>query len=231
MRNSDGTELPEIVGELGAKVYSTYFVGRGDQEWALAHPEQRTRVYLMSERIPATRNGELAINLMTGWFAEQVTPDLTCDVTRWWQVIDRSTGQTVPTADWRVEGEGVDTSVLIANAQRGHVYTVNFLATQVWDPHPDVQLHHQQLGGRPDPHQALPTTCATLRPGSTPRGPLRPGWMPTPRSMWSGSPRSSTTSPWFSEPTARSASSTGSATPRPSRCRRWKPSRRSTATG
>ncbi len=38
MRNSDGTELPGIVSELATQVYSTYFVGRGDNAWADAHP-------------------------------------------------------------------------------------------------------------------------------------------------------------------------------------------------
>lgn len=134
VRNSDGTELPELVKELDAKVYSTYFVGRGDQEWALSHPEQRTRVYLMSERTPALADGTLSIPLLTGWFTEQVAADTECDVKRWWQVIDRTTGQTVSAADWRITGVGTGIAVELDSAVRGHVYTVNFLAVQVWDP-------------------------------------------------------------------------------------------------
>lgn len=134
VRNSDGTELPELVHELATKVYATYFVGRGDQQWALAHPEQRTRAYLMSERTLALTDGVLEVPLMTAWFADQVTPDLDCDVTRWWQVIDRSTGETVQPSDWAVTGQGTETTVVISNALRGHIYTVNFLAVQVWDP-------------------------------------------------------------------------------------------------
>ena len=34
VRNSDGTELPEWVDRAFAKVYSTYFPARGDEEWA-----------------------------------------------------------------------------------------------------------------------------------------------------------------------------------------------------
>ncbi len=95
VRNSDGTDLPEIVGELAAKVYATYFVGRGDQEWADAHPGELTRSYLMSERTPALADGDLEVPLMAGWYALQVAPDLGCDVDRWWQVIDRTTGETL----------------------------------------------------------------------------------------------------------------------------------------
>lgn len=134
VRNSDGTELPGLVKELAAKVYSTYFVGRGDQEWADAHPGERTRVYLMSDRTPALVDGELAINLMQSWYALQVAPDVDCDVARWWQVIDRTTGDTIAPDHWTLTGEGTDAVVTIANAQRGHVYTVDFLAVQVWDP-------------------------------------------------------------------------------------------------
>ncbi|QXT62856.1 1,3-beta-galactosyl-N-acetylhexosamine phosphorylase [Tessaracoccus palaemonis] len=134
VRNSDGTELPAIVGELAAKVYATYFVGRGDQEWADAHPSELTRSYLMSERTPALADGDLEIPLMAGWYALQVTPDLGCDVDRWWQVIDRTTGETLPPGTWRVSGEGADTVVTVTGAVAGHVYTVDFLAVQTWDP-------------------------------------------------------------------------------------------------
>lgn len=147
VRNSDGTELPELVKDLDAKVYATYFVGRGDQEWALAHPAHRTRVYLMSDRVPAAADGELSIPLMTGWFAEQVTPDLDCDLARWWQVIDRTTGDTVPAGLWRVEGSGADTIVRLATARAGHVYTVNFLAVQTWDP---TQMYNYLTNGWAD---------------------------------------------------------------------------------
>ena len=54
VRNSDGTELPGIVSELATKVYSTYFVGRGDNTWADAHPQEATRIFLMSDRVTAT---------------------------------------------------------------------------------------------------------------------------------------------------------------------------------
>lgn len=132
VRNSDGTELPELVNELAVKVYETYFVGRGDQAWADAHPEQRTRIYLMSERTPALAEGELAIDIMAPWFAQQVTPDAGCDLARWWQVIDRTEARTIPAEQWRLESDGH--TVVLTGAQAGHVYTVNFLAEQVWDP-------------------------------------------------------------------------------------------------
>lgn len=147
VRNSDGTRLPESATQLGATVYATYFVGRGDQEWALAHPECRTRVYLSSARTPAPECGELRIAVMAQWLAEQVDPDLDCDVSRWWQVIDRTTGATVEPARWRVEGTGATTEVVLDDPVPFHVYTVGFLAYQNWDP---TQMYNYLTNGWQD---------------------------------------------------------------------------------
>ncbi|MDO5735819.1 MAG: 1,3-beta-galactosyl-N-acetylhexosamine phosphorylase [Propionibacteriaceae bacterium] len=132
VRNSDGTWLPEITSELGVKVYETYFPARGNQEFALAHLDARPRFYLMSPRIAAPADGALEIDIMRGYLALQVTPDMT-DFTRWWEVIDRTTGDVVEVDGWSVSGDGPDTVVTIAAPEPFHVYTVNFLAWQVWD--------------------------------------------------------------------------------------------------
>ena len=140
VRDSDGTELPALVKELAATVYAKYFVGRGDNAWADAHPDELTRIYLMSERTPASAEGSLRIDLMTCWFADQVRPDTGVDIARRWQVIDRSTGETIAPSRWRVEGE----SVILEDAEAGHVYTVGFLAVQTWDP---TQMYNYLTNG------------------------------------------------------------------------------------
>ena len=60
VRDCDGTVLPANVQELAEKVYNTYFVVRGDNEWAEAHPDECHRVFLMSARYLA--EGEHAGN-------------------------------------------------------------------------------------------------------------------------------------------------------------------------
>ncbi len=132
VRNSDGTWLPEITSQLGVKVYETYFPARGNQEFALAHLDARPRFYLMSPRIAAQAEGPLVVDIMRGYLPLQVTPDLT-DLKRWWEVIDRTTGDVVDVEGWSVSGEGQDTAVIITDPVPFHVYTVNFLAWQVWD--------------------------------------------------------------------------------------------------
>lgn len=132
VRNSDGTWLPEITPQLGVKVYETYFPARGNQEFALAHLDARPRFYLMSERVTAPSAEPLAIDIMKGYYTLQVEPDQG-DYQRWWEVIDRTTGEVVPVEGWSVKGEGSDVTVTIAEPVAFHVYTVSFLSWQVWD--------------------------------------------------------------------------------------------------
>ena len=47
VRDCDGTVLPANVQELAEKVYNTYFVVRGDNEWAEAHPDECHRLSLI----------------------------------------------------------------------------------------------------------------------------------------------------------------------------------------
>ncbi|MDO5644068.1 MAG: 1,3-beta-galactosyl-N-acetylhexosamine phosphorylase [Dermabacter sp.] len=143
VRDSDGTELPALVHDLAVKVYAKYFVGRGDNAWADAHPDDLTRIYLMSERTLAPADGPLTIPLMDRWFADQVRPDTDCDVERWWQVIDRTTGEVADPERWSVEGD----AVLLTSAEASHVYTVNFLAVQTWDP---TQMYNYLTNGWAD---------------------------------------------------------------------------------
>ena len=142
VRNSDGTELPDIVSELATKVYATYFVGRGDNAWADAHPEEATRIFLMSDRVAATADGPVSIDLLASWFADQVRPDTGCDVSRWWQAHDRTTGQELSASAWGIEADG--RTVTVHEAIAGHVYTVSFLAVQTWDP---TQMYNYLTNG------------------------------------------------------------------------------------
>lgn len=69
---------------------------------------------------------------MKGYYTLQVEPDQG-DYQRWWEVIDRTTGEVVPVEGWSVKGEGSDVTVTIAEPVAFHVYTVSFLSWQVWD--------------------------------------------------------------------------------------------------
>lgn len=139
VRNSDGTDLPPIASQLGAKIYETYFVGRGDQDWAKAHPQDRPQFFLMSQRCPALDTQPLEIQVMKGYLELQVEPVADCDLEKYWQVIDRSTGKTLAPHEWEINGTGAQTTVTVTRPQAGHIYTVDFLAWQNWDP---VQMYN-----------------------------------------------------------------------------------------
>ena len=62
VRDCDGTRLPKNPGQFG-KVYNTYFVVRGDNEWARKHPEEAQRIFLLSERKLGTEK-TLTIEIM-----------------------------------------------------------------------------------------------------------------------------------------------------------------------
>lgn len=151
VRNSDGTELPDWVSDGLQKVYSTYFPARGDEEWAAQVPTERVCQFLMSQPVTATDESALTFNVMTGYFPAQFAPALDVDLAKYWQVIDRTTGETLEASAWSVKQcaplelidpvnnvgyipeEAASAEVTIHNPVAFHRYTVNFLAYQVWD--------------------------------------------------------------------------------------------------
>lgn len=130
IRNSDGTELPQDAASMVEKVYATYFVARGDQEWAESHQEELQQLYLQSERHTA-RTESLAIRPLEGYLADQIKPDVDHDPKLWWEVRNRTTGMTVPVDQWDVASDGM---VHIQETIPFHEYTVSFLAWKTWDP-------------------------------------------------------------------------------------------------
>lgn len=51
IRDSDGTKLDKDVKSLDAEIYTTYFVARGHNEFAVKHMEECQQLYLMSRRL------------------------------------------------------------------------------------------------------------------------------------------------------------------------------------
>ena len=158
VRDCDGTVLPANVQELAEKVYNTYFVVRGDNEWAEAHPDECHRVFLMSARYLA-EGSTLEMDPMRGYFADQIAPD-TNQLSRW-QVIDRTSETEVK--DWSFDKK--TGYVVLKNAQPMHEYTVDFLAKITWHP---VQIYNYLTNNWTCPKQkmydpAYPQTAAYVQ--------------------------------------------------------------------
>jgi 1,3-beta-galactosyl-N-acetylhexosamine phosphorylase len=131
IRDCDGTDYPEELKCVQAKVYKTYYTTRKDNEWAKAHPEEVQQCYIMTPFHTATEK-KLRIPLLKGIATDLMKVNDYDDKARWWEVIDRSTGLAVPTEDWSYEKEAGE--VIITKCNLFHNYTVSFLAYLIWDP-------------------------------------------------------------------------------------------------
>lgn len=130
VRDCDGTDFPQELKDVDAKIYSTYYTTRKDNDWAKENPEEIQQMYVMTPFY--TAEGEnLRIPLMKGLYPDMLKPNTRDDITRWWEVIDRTTGEVVPTQQWSYEEQSGD---VVIRAVAFHDYTVSFLAYIIWDP-------------------------------------------------------------------------------------------------
>ena len=130
IRDCDGTELPEELKNLDAKIYATYFVCRGHNQFIKQHMEECQQVYLLSPYTLATSE-MLEISFMKGYFRDQIKVDYDHDPKKWWEVIDRTTGEVVEPSNWEVDPS--TDRVIVRDAIPFHEYTVSFLAYLIWD--------------------------------------------------------------------------------------------------
>lgn len=131
IRDCDGTDYPEELKGIDAKVYATYYTTRKDNEWANANPDEIQQMYIMTSFHTAIET-DLSIHLMDHLYPDMLKVNSRDDITRWWEVIDRTTGEVVPVTQWEYDEETGD--VTIHDATAFHDYTVSFLAYIMWDP-------------------------------------------------------------------------------------------------
>lgn len=131
IRDCDGTDYPDELKQVDAKVYSTYYTTRKDNAWAKANPDEIQQCYIMT-RFHTALDGPLSIPLMKGISPELLKANDQDDIRRWWEVMDRTLGEPVAPDSWHYEKE---TGCVVLDApQAFHDYTVSFLAYLIWDP-------------------------------------------------------------------------------------------------
>lgn len=130
VRDCDGTDFPQELKDVDGKIYSTYYTTRKDNAWAQANPEEIQQMYVMTPFYTATAD-ELRIPLMRGLYPDMLKPNTRDDITRWWEVMDRTTGEIVPAGQWNYDEQSGEVAV---KAESFHDYTVSFLAYIIWDP-------------------------------------------------------------------------------------------------
>lgn len=131
IRDCDGTDYPEALKDVEAKVYSTYYTTRKDNAWAKANPDEVQQCYIMTGFYTAGEE-PLRIPLMKGISRELLEVNERDDIKRWWEVMDRTTGLPLEPDSWKyVPEEGC---VILPTPEAWHEYTVSFLAYLIWDP-------------------------------------------------------------------------------------------------
>lgn len=131
IRDCDGTDYPEALKTVDAKVYSTYYTTRKDNQWAKDNPDEIQQMYIMTPFYTAV-GGDLSIHLMDHLYPDMLKVNDRDDIARWWEVMDRTTGESLPTSKWEYNSE--TGNVIIREAEKFHDYTVSFLAYIMWDP-------------------------------------------------------------------------------------------------
>ena len=131
IRDCDGTEFPQELRDTGAKVYATYYTTRKDNAWAKANPDEVQQCYIMTGFHTAA-DGLLSIALMKGVSPELMQVNTHDDCKRWWEVMDRTTGEPVDPSQWDYQPESG--CVVLPRPVPFHEYTVSFLAYLIWDP-------------------------------------------------------------------------------------------------
>ena len=131
IRDCDGTDYPEELKSVDAKVYSTYYTTRKDNAWAKANPDEVQQCYI-STGFKSASGGPLSIELMQGISRELMQVNTRDDIKRWWEVMDRTLGEPLDPAAWRYEEE--TGCVVIDEPAAFHDYSVSFLAYLIWDP-------------------------------------------------------------------------------------------------
>ena len=117
---------------------SAYYTTRKDNAWAKANPDEVQQCYIMTGFYTAPGD-TVTIPLMKGISPELMQVNTNDDITRWWEVMDRTTGQPVPPEQWSY----ADGSVTV-QAVPFHEYTVSFLAYLIWDP---VHMYNATTNG------------------------------------------------------------------------------------
>ena len=131
IRDCDGTDYPEELKSVDAKVYSTYYTTRKDNAWAKANPDEVQQCYIMTGFHTAS-GGPLSTRVMQGISTELLEVNTRDDIKRWWEVMDRTAGIPLAPTAWLYEPE---TGCVVIDAPEAfHDYTVSFLAYLIWDP-------------------------------------------------------------------------------------------------
>ena len=112
--------------------------------------DETPQVYLLTARVLA-ESADVDVPLMEGFFDEQLRPNRDADPHRYWEVVDRTTGEVVDPARWDLDPESE--VVHVHGVTPMHEVTVTFLAYIIWDP---VEMYNHLTNDWGDKEHEIP---------------------------------------------------------------------------
>ena len=116
----------------------------------ISNPDETQQCYIMTPFYTA-EDSALTIPLMTGISRELMKVNDHDDIARWWEIIDRTTGEPLDAAAWHYDA--ATESVVIDAPAAYHEYTVSFLAYLIWDP---VHMYNSVINDWKDVEHQIP---------------------------------------------------------------------------
>jgi len=132
LRDADGTDFPSELAGANAKIYATYYTTRKDNEWAKNNPDEVQQCYITTAFKLSESGGILTIRLLEGISDALLQVNDRDDITRWWEVINRTDGIVIAPEMWSYNAE--TGCVEIRDTVPFNEYSVSFLAYLIWDP-------------------------------------------------------------------------------------------------
>ncbi|TAH65850.1 MAG: 1,3-beta-galactosyl-N-acetylhexosamine phosphorylase [Anaerolineaceae bacterium] len=130
IRDSDGTQLSELITKAGYEIYSTICIIRDHNKWAKQNMDKLQQTFLVTNPVVAVSE-VLTIHLMEGYFDEQFKINDSDEAIKYIEVYDRTTEKKLMTNNWVYEKEAGN--IVIEAAIPFHSYTVSFLAYRIWE--------------------------------------------------------------------------------------------------
>ncbi|EDY82624.1 conserved hypothetical protein TIGR02336 [Verrucomicrobiia bacterium DG1235] len=150
IRDSDGTQLSDEIIQSDYDIYSTLCLVRADNEWAKANPSKLQQCCVMSQPVTADSDST-TVDLLEGYFKEQLVINTDDNPQDWWQVFDRTTGLEVDKTNWSFDAS--TGSVTISNTAKWHRYTVNFFCYRIWE---EISMYNHVTNDWGDQEHLMP---------------------------------------------------------------------------
>ncbi len=150
IRDSDGTQLSAEITESDYDIYSTLCLVRADNEWAKANRSKLQQCCVMSRPVTASAD-TITVDLLAGYFKEQLVINADDSPKEWWQVFDRTTGEEVSLDDWSFDA--ASGTVTIKGTRKWHRYTVNFFCYRIWE---EISMYNHVTNDWGDKEHLMP---------------------------------------------------------------------------